>query len=94
MKVLLTGATGYIGKRLLPVLIERGYEVVCCVRDKDRFNPSESVRSKIQIIEVDLLDAKSLEKHPYGHRWGLLFSPFHVKFWRLYFFRKKMCNKF
>lgn len=64
MKVLLTGATGYIGKRLLPVLVERGYDVVCCVRDKDRFNPSESVRSKIQIIEVDLLDKKSLENIP------------------------------
>ena len=64
MKVLLTGATGYIGKRLLPVLVDRGYDVVCCVRDKDRFNPTESVRSKIQIIEVDLLDAESLEKIP------------------------------
>ena len=34
MKVLLTGATGYIGKRLLPVLAEEGHQVVCCVRDK------------------------------------------------------------
>jgi uncharacterized protein YbjT (DUF2867 family) len=64
MKVLLTGATGYIGKRLLPVLVEQGHEVVCCVRDKNRFNPSESVRARIQIIEVDLLNAKTLEKIP------------------------------
>ena len=42
MKILLTGATGYIGKRLLPVLIENGHEVVCCVRDKKRF-PSEGI---------------------------------------------------
>ncbi len=35
MKILLTGATGYIGKRLLPVLIELGHEVVCCVRDSN-----------------------------------------------------------
>jgi hypothetical protein len=34
MKILLTGATGYIGQRLLPVLLEEGHEVVCCVRDK------------------------------------------------------------
>lgn len=64
MKVLLTGATGYIGKRLLPVLVEQGHEVVCCVRDKNRFNPSESVRARIQIIEVDLLNAHTLEKIP------------------------------
>ncbi|MDQ3395280.1 MAG: NAD-dependent epimerase/dehydratase family protein, partial [Bacteroidota bacterium] len=32
MKILLTGATGYIGKRLLPELIAQGHEVVCCVR--------------------------------------------------------------
>ncbi len=27
MKILLTGVTGYIGKRLLPVLLEQGHEV-------------------------------------------------------------------
>ena len=28
MKILLTGATGYIGKRLLPVLIEKGHSII------------------------------------------------------------------
>jgi uncharacterized protein YbjT (DUF2867 family) len=37
MKILLTGATGYIGKRLLPLLVEQGHEIICCVRDKNRF---------------------------------------------------------
>jgi nucleoside-diphosphate-sugar epimerase len=37
MKILLTGATGYIGKRLLPILIAQGHEVICCVRDKTDF---------------------------------------------------------
>jgi len=32
MKILLTGATGYIAQRLLPVLLENGHEVVCCVQ--------------------------------------------------------------
>jgi thioester reductase-like protein len=37
MKILLTGATGYIGKRLLPILIAQGQRVICCVRDKTDF---------------------------------------------------------
>ena len=56
MKILLTGATGYIGKRLLPVLIENGHEVVCCVRDKKRF-PSEGIykHQNISLFEIDFL---------------------------------------
>ena len=56
MKILLTGATGYIGKRLLPVLIEQGHQVICCVRDKNRF-PSEGVykHPKVSLFEVDFL---------------------------------------
>jgi len=56
MKILLTGASGYIGRRLLPVLIEQGHEVVCCVRDKTKF-PTEGIYShpKISLFEVDFL---------------------------------------
>jgi len=64
MKLLLTGASGYIGKRLLPVLVDNGHEVICCVRDRKRFNPPESLSSKITIIEVDLLDKSSLKSIP------------------------------
>ncbi len=60
MKILLTGATGYIGKRLLPQLIEKGHRVVCFVRDKKRFEPKESLLPFIDIVEADLLDEKSL----------------------------------
>ena len=60
----MTGATGYIGKRLLPVLVEKGHEVICCVRDRKRFNPPESLRSKVQVIELDLLDRDSLSNIP------------------------------
>lgn len=56
MKILLTGATGYIGKRLLPALINQGHEVVCCVRDKKRF-PAEGIykHKNVSLIEVDFL---------------------------------------
>ncbi|ALJ06339.1 epimerase [Pseudalgibacter alginicilyticus] len=64
MKILLTGSTGYIGKRLLPILIEAGHEVVCCVRDSKRFNPPESLKTKISILQLDLLDIASLKNIP------------------------------
>ncbi len=65
MKILLTGATGYIAQRLLPVLIEDGHEVVCCVRDASRFNVKKySKKKNIQVIEVDFLDASSLNAFP------------------------------
>lgn len=64
MKILLTGATGYIGKRLLVSLIAEGYHVVCCVRDKKRFNPESSLMPRIDIIEVDFLDKESLSHIP------------------------------
>ena len=64
MKILLTGATGYIGKRILPILIQNGHDVVCCVRDKSRFNPPSSLKANISVIEIDLLDVSSLSKIP------------------------------
>ncbi|MEM7185813.1 MAG: SDR family oxidoreductase [Bacteroidota bacterium] len=64
MRVLLTGATGYIGKRMLPVLVEAGHDVICCVRDKKRFHPPESLMDKIEVIQVDLLDNVSLKDIP------------------------------
>lgn len=64
MKVLLTGATGYIGKRLLPVLVDRGHEVVCLVRDKRKFYPPRSIMGQIQVIEADLIQHSSLQNIP------------------------------
>lgn len=60
MKILLTGATGYIAQRLLPVLLENGHEVICCVRDKNRFNWKNQLTSKLSVIEADFLNTESL----------------------------------
>lgn len=60
MKILLTGVTGYIAQRLLPVLLENGHEVVCCVRDSSRFNVKKYLPSKIKVIEADFLNEESL----------------------------------
>ncbi|NMB81439.1 MAG: SDR family oxidoreductase [Ignavibacteria bacterium] len=61
MKVLITGATGYIGKRLLPALLEKGHEVICCVRDKSRF-PIDGFLSdsNVKLFEVDFLKPVSI----------------------------------
>ena len=56
MKVLLTGANGYIGTRLLPVLLEQGHEVVCMVRDKRRFAQESDFGNRVKIITGDLLN--------------------------------------
>jgi len=64
MKILLTGATGYIGKRLLPILIAQGHEVICCVRDKNRFYYPKELSQKIKVIEVDFMKIETLTAIP------------------------------
>lgn len=57
MKILLTGSTGYIGRRLLPVLVEAGHQVVCLVRDKRRFDWEDftpEFLAQVTVIEADL----------------------------------------
>lgn len=67
MKILLTGSTGYIGRRLLPALLAEGHEVICLVRDKRRFDWedfSSADLSKILVLEGDLSKVSTLERVP------------------------------
>lgn len=64
MKILLTGVTGYIAQRLLPVLLENGHEVICCVRDKNRFNNKKYLNSNVTVIEADFLNKETLQHIP------------------------------
>jgi uncharacterized protein YbjT (DUF2867 family) len=64
MKILLTGATGYIAQRLLPELLKDGHQVVCCVRDMGRFDLTRFNSPDIQVAEVNFLDPKSLNNIP------------------------------
>lgn len=60
MRILLTGATGYIGKRILPVLLEEGHEIWCCVRDPKRFMPPKHSAGQVKIITIDFLKSHAL----------------------------------
>ncbi|MBX2962648.1 MAG: SDR family oxidoreductase [Cyclobacteriaceae bacterium] len=65
--ILLTGSTGYIGRRLLPVLLEQGHQIVCLVRDKRRFDYedfTEEQLNRISVHEADLTNPASLESLP------------------------------
>ncbi|NUQ82144.1 MAG: SDR family oxidoreductase [Bacteroidetes bacterium] len=64
MTILLTGATGYIGKRLLSALIRNGHHVICCVRDRARFSPPASLQPFITLYEADLSTAGALDGLP------------------------------
>ncbi len=56
MNILLTGVTGYVGKRLIPILLSHGHHLICCVRDSKRFPAKELYpNADIEIFEVDFL---------------------------------------
>ncbi len=61
MKVLLTGSTGYIGKRLLTNLSASGHDVTCFVRSLERMIVPDLSNAKITGHEIDLL--KPIPEH-------------------------------
>jgi uncharacterized protein YbjT (DUF2867 family) len=64
MKILLTGTTGYIAQRLLPLLLEGGHELFCCLRDKSRFDLEKYKEFNITLLDVDFLNSESLNIIP------------------------------
>ena len=56
VRVLLTGANGYIGMRLLPLLLETGHEVHCLVRSRDRFAVAHDPERGVHVHQADLLE--------------------------------------
>lgn len=60
MKILVTGATGFIGKNLVKALTEKGHEVVCVVRKTSR---TDHLKEKnISLVVADLLDNGEVEE--------------------------------
>ena len=64
MRILITGATGYIGKRLIPILLNEGHSLVCTVRDIARVEHQYSNEKNIEFIEADFLKSASLQSIP------------------------------
>ena len=64
MNILLTGATGYIGNRLLIQLINEGHHIWACVRDKKRFQSPEKQHKNLHLIEIDFLESNTDQVFP------------------------------
>ncbi|UFJ41296.1 complex I NDUFA9 subunit family protein [Brevibacillus humidisoli] len=63
MKVLLTGATGYVGKGILPQLTADGHDVVCLIRPGSERKLTAAVEhmGAVSVQTGDLFDQESLE---------------------------------
>ncbi|MET8338259.1 SDR family oxidoreductase [Streptosporangium canum] len=56
MRCLVTGATGYIGGRLVPELLDAGHDVRCMVRSAGRLR-DQPWASRVEVAEADAADA-------------------------------------
>ncbi|MDA3891502.1 MAG: SDR family oxidoreductase [Salinivirgaceae bacterium] len=76
MHILLTGATGYIGKRLLIVLLNQGHEVTCCVRNPQRFSVPDGYEDKVHVLKYDFSKdfSEPLTKKPIDAAYYLIHS--------------------
>lgn len=59
-RIFLAGATGVIGRRLLPLLVERGFPVVATTRSSD--NVAALERAGATAVVVDAFDAAGVER--------------------------------
>ncbi|MBL7993769.1 SDR family oxidoreductase [bacterium] len=64
MNILLTGANGYIGRRLLTALVDKGHRVYCAVRDPERLHFPASIRDKVEVVVCDMTIRESFDKLP------------------------------
>jgi nucleoside-diphosphate-sugar epimerase len=61
MQIFVTGGTGYIGHRLVPVLADRGHHVTALVRSGSERKLRADVASRIAVVTGDPLDRRTFE---------------------------------
>lgn len=61
MRILITGTTGYIAKRLALQLLEDKHELICCVRDLNRIPDEIEEHPNASFIKVDFLKPEHAE---------------------------------
>jgi uncharacterized protein YbjT (DUF2867 family) len=60
VRVLVTGSTGYIGSRLVPILLDRGHDVVAAMRDPKKKN-NFAWGDRVETTHFDLDDHASFD---------------------------------
>jgi len=66
VKILLTGATGFIGQHLVNNLVSKGYKVICLVRNVALAQKKLLNHPNINYVKADITELKSLEKAPFA----------------------------
>tara|TARA_B110000259_G_C14027025_1_gene405098 strand:- start:1167 stop:2021 length:855 start_codon:yes stop_codon:yes gene_type:complete len=56
-RVIVTGATGFVGRHLVPLLLGKGYTVIAVARDSNKAKKFDWF-SKVQFVELDLYKAQ------------------------------------
>src|ERR1700686_1048194 len=62
--ILLTGGSGYVGGRLIPLLERQEVKLRCLARSPDKLRPG--VQGTTEIVQGDVLDASSLDRAMQG----------------------------
>lgn len=61
MRILVTGATGYIGGRLVPRLLDAGHEVRCVARNPQKLS-LHPWRPRVEVVAGDVLDERAIKE--------------------------------
>lgn len=64
-KVYVTGATGFIGEKLVQSLVQKGYKTTCLVRSPDKAKHLESLN--VSIVKGDITNRKQVQKTIQDH---------------------------
>ncbi len=60
MKILVTGATGVVGRRLVPILVQQGHSVIAMMHGSNHRDTLEKMGASP--VEADLFEPRSLRR--------------------------------